>query len=80
MEVQWQLPFISKAVTVNKYDGARLSQRSSDKEPHGCPSWTHMVHFCLKIRMEKKTGRGGSRVQDVLIFVGLQKRLEMRNL
>lgn len=61
MEVQWQLPFISKAVTVNKYDGAHLSQRAGDKELRGCRFRTHMVNFCLKIGagMEKKTGERG---------------------
>ncbi len=32
MEVQWQPPFIFRALAVNKYDRAQLSWQSSDKE------------------------------------------------
>lgn len=68
MEVRWQLPFIFRALTVNKYDRAHLSWPSSDKELYCCHctdsgpygSFISEKELVLRLRPggERKTERG----------------------
>lgn len=50
MEGQWQLPFIFRALAVNKYDRAHLSWQSSDEEPRGCRLNRFWAIWLIQIR------------------------------
>ena len=72
MEVRWQLPFIFRALTVNKYDSAHLSWPHCNKELYCCcytdsdpyGSFISEKEPVLRPGGERKTERGSERGQS----------------